>query len=1237
MSVKSVISALVCAVVFASTRASVVELTIPDNNTSWATLIEGKSIQEGDTLRIKSAKALTGYSFGNWTSPRLAGLEFAGGNPMNLGDGTFLLDENATINVSEAGTRVVLRSLKLNPGECLNLEKTGSSILQFMGPQMCELKLTISEGAVYVHQDAALGVVPTTLVPDAITLNGGTLCNGMGNTSLGTVVLAATRGIRIASGKTGWITVVPTEVQGQMFSDFIVNGPISGEGNLNISPTFKFTAGGQHASFRIGGACTYTGSTTLIQQGYIGFEPGGSLPSTTTLTANGDRNTTLIDLNGTSQTVAALANDNFILLGPGLFTVTDRTTRFPAPGCKTGSGAALAITAAEEATALTKNASYAVVDETGAVVKLVGRASYAATSLPKIFEFRFTDTWSNDAVCVTISEIELTKGGMPIDKSCYDLEKCWATSTAGGVSVSNLFDNCGNTYWSSTIKPSVGVPAIVRVVLKGSCAGIDGYRIGSGNENTCGPNAKSWEVVEIAADGQAWTRDVKTNVMLAPRFTELDNPNGFAGNLSVNVPFTVARPASTAGRGLEIGSDATYRVPAGDAQDVGVLTGTGTLSLEAGAEVAADLRSFSGSVQADGAATLRLTASARVGATTAGASAVTYSTTAEGVNVLLDDASHAEPLRGRLSGVIGLVKSGSGERILQTERSDNMGTVRVDGGTLTIAAKRQNPETTVTARYVKFVPLKNAMNSNKPGINVSLNEFELLDADGNKVAWPSGKTISVPEGVEANKIANLIDGDIVTRSYLDSSKTEIVLSPFTVDTKTGVTFAKYRWYTAMNTSNASFTSDYGRTPVEWEVRVSDDNENWRTVHHGTGNADDYKNIDGNVVVGNWKNANGFLRGPYDLDLAGTFAAPEFAGLPPDMLVTDDARATVASAVKARYLRFMPFGTVAKAVRLNASPYQNGDFGCAFSEFDLYRDGSRLDWSGATASIVNAYRYSGTDANLVDNVFTDGNKRFYSRVFPFEAVIDMGTPVVFDAYGFHNDTVNGNRRPDSWKLWISNDKETWYLVDELQNQTSASTKSAEAGRWSLADKLMVTNTFTTTAIGDVAPVEIAAGATLKLDTEREAFGPLTGAGTLALVRGAEAVVNTAANGTAFAGSVTGTGSLVLAGSGAQTFDGAHLANGVTLAFAGGALTGELTVDGALALTGDVKFYIPADAQAGFKQQVLAWNSIDTATKAKLEQATIVNASALKARDLQLVISETACTLKHVVPGLIVVFR
>ena len=356
-----------------------------------------------------------------------------------------------------------------------------------------------------------------------------------------------------------------------------------------------------------------------------------------------------------------------------------------------------------------------------------------------------------------------------------------------------------------------------------------------------------------------------------------------------------------------------------------------------------------------------------------------------------------------------------------------------------------------------------------------------------------------------------------------------------------------------------------------------------------------------------------------------------------MLVTDDARATAATAVKARYLRFMPLATIADPIRLKPDFYTSSNFGCAFSEFDLYRDGERIAWNGATATVPNLAAYRGTPGNLVDNAWDNGGKRFYSFVFPFEAIIDAGTPIEFDAYGFHNDTANGGRRPSAWKLWVSNDKETWYLVDELQNQTSASAASVEAGRWSLAGKLIVTNTFTTTAIGDAAPVEIAAGATLKLDTDREAFGPLAGAGTLALVRDAEAIVNTVVGGTAFAGSVTGTGSLVLAGSGVQTFDGAHLANGVTLAFAGGALAGELTVDGALALTGDVAFYVPAQAEKGFKQQILTWQLIDAAAKAKLEQATIVNASSLKARDLQLVVTENACVLKHVVTGLMIVIR
>ena len=290
--------------------------------------------------------------------------------------------------------------------------------------------------------------------------------------------------------------------------------------------------------------------------------------------------------------------------------------------------------------------------------------------------------------------------------------------------------------------------------------------------------------------------------------------------------------------------------------------------------------------------------------------------------------------------------------------------------------------------------------------------------------------------------------------------------------------------------------------------------------------------------------------------------------------------------------------------------------------------SSLEWyNGGTKNVMN----------LVDNVWNNGSERFYPYTFPFAATIDAGAPVEFDAYGFHNDTANGNRRPNAWKLWVSNDNEIWYEADAKTGVSSSNVASAEAGRWSVAGRFAATNTFTSTAIGDAAPVEIAQGATLRLDTDREAFGALSGAGTLELVRGAVAVVNAAAGDAGFSGAVTGTGTLVIAGEGVQTFEGATLDGGVTLSFAGGALAGGLTVNGALAVEGEVKFAVPANATKGFSQQLLSWTSIDDGSKAKLQAATIVNGSDLKEKNFKLIVTDTACTLKYEAPGMAIIFR
>ena len=106
----------------------------------------------------------------------------------------------------------------------------------------------------------------------------------------------------------------------------------------------------------------------------------------------------------------------------------------------------------------------------------------------------------------------------------------------------------------------------------------------------------------------------------------------------------------------------------------------------------------------------------------------------------------------------------------------------------------------------------------------------------------------------------------------------------------------------------------------------------------------------------------------------------------------------------------------------------------------------------------------------------------------------------------------------------------------------------------------------------------------------------------------------------------------------TLAGTAAAGGdLAVAFAGGRLAGSLTGIGALTVTGDVVFAVPADAVENFTQPLLAWTSIDAASKERLRQAAVDNASPLKTRDIRVVVTDSACVLRHALRGSVVVLR
>ena len=152
-----------------------------------------------------------------------------------------------------------------------------------------------------------------------------------------------------------------------------------------------------------------------------------------------------------------------------------------------------------------------------------------------------------------------------------------------------------------------------------------------------------------------------------------------------------------------------------------------------------------------------------------------------------------------------------------------------------------------------------------------------------------------------------------------------------------------------------------------------------------------------------------------------------------------------------------------------------------------------------------------------------------------------------------------------------------------------------------------------------------GATLKLDTDYEQFGPLTGAGAIDLVLNAVGEINACAPAT-FSGSVTGEGTLAVCGDSVQTFDGASLSgvktlelnggaiagtasfggNDVTVAFNGGATGAALSDIGTLTVTGAVKFALPdLTVLDSYSATLFTATNIPAASKALLKEGVPVD--------------------------------
>ncbi len=758
------------------------------------------------------------------------------------------------------------------------------------------------------------------------------------------------------------------------------------------------------------------------------------------------------------------------------------------------------------------------------------------------------------------------------------------SSSSTNVAV-RLIDNNSRTYWQAGSLPASATIDMKRTVL------CDGYRW-----YTCSDvsdrDPLNW-TVEVSADNANWfMADARTNQTVVTT----------RGTLASARAFTGAWPndAVSSASGLYVASGAVVRVTLPE-ESVAGLTGSGEVALAAGASLrVADAGSYAGTVSGEGRLLLGGNASLGVPSAASVVNVVNDGPFAAAVTV----GANNEPLFGAAladgSSALGLTKQGSGTLTMVDAGSTYSGDTRVEAGTLNVQAPMWR------FRYIRFNPSM-TVNNNVPFASYALciSEFQLT-SNGVSVAYPVGSTATT---LYANNTgspsSNAING-LTTGS--DRWLSPVIPNPLTIDAKSAVTFNGYRWFTSGNNAG-----DYNRAPTAWTVEGSYDGITWMTLCGESG-----------VPIPGFTANVGNEVGPF-------LASPARFKLTADFYAETNSAALKLAAVSARYLRFTP-----TAARNEVGTFDFGSSGFQLAELQLLRDGVPVSYPAGTLATASGGSYANSyppgkavDGDIVGSV----NNRWYSDVMVNPLTVDMQQAVAFNAYRWYTAYNTPNRDPVGWTLEVSNNTTNWYTVDVRTNQTVTTDRNVAAGTWALD---LPAGQRAADTIPDASRTLVATGATLRLDAGSETVGPLSGTGTVTLVQGAMFGINGFTN-AAYAGGITGTGTVVKTGvavqtlSGALAFSGALLVNAGTLDLAGATLNGvtnivlrsggelagaaavngnltiaaeggatraNLAVTGALTVTGTLKLALPAGAVMPYAQRLFAFGSADAATRAAL---------------------------------------
>jgi len=840
-----------------------------------------------------------------------------------------------------------------------------------------------------------------------------------------------------------------------------------------------------------------------------------------------------------------------------------------------------------------------------------------------------------------VSEIELTYQGKPLPRSAYAAVA--ASATRSGHSPYELIDRDFLSQWSTPYGVS---SATVTFNLNTPCK-VDGYRLGTPTYPRCAPF--SWDVyfyrwtecgyLLLDRHVEEWIRPVTSSPatidsyssQLTPNYT-FSWPERLGSVLSDATALVFSMPAESY----------HMRVSTVDPFRCGAVSGSTPIRIDGGSVFApGDLTQYTAPFLLDACNDRFHMAEVRLSADRGPAEQpVRFDDPAQanvtvcngGTNVvsMLLDANTTYMHCGRLAdgenGALGLVKRGGNTVDLAIRDADYTGDTCVEAGTLRVPCARTTP---YSAKYIKFEPTRiygPETDFDYYNFYWGINEFELLDAAGNKVPWPSGVTIDGSFHSSANA-AKLIDGDPLTRTLVSGGSWNN-LPAIVFCLPCDVSFASYRWAVQLSTgATDKYVTDKNRTPTAWRVSISSDKSNWTCISDATYAGSEYPTSD----VAIW-------RGPYATHgFEAALKADQLYTLPQALWGTYDAtRDTHVPAVKARYLRFTPHETVAWVVP--GDPYA---YGWQVSEFNLYRNGVRLAWDGATASGTNNCAAVGSGssfAKLVDNIRSGegGVNRLFCSSLTGSVVIDAGAAVEFDAYGFTSAADYMTRLPCSWTLEASVDGTNWEIIDQTHRAGGlATTGYTDCGPWSLANTFPLLSSGASNMIGDGSVVRVAAGATFELEASYERVGGLAGTGEVVVHEGSTLALSPLGT-PAFAGTLACAGTLEFA-AGGQSFDDVDM-NGrdLALSFAGGSVRGTLRNIGALSVSGVVRVAVPSDVTVDTRFDLFEYASLDAASRAALEAAEPAGAMP-RGLHMAVEVGETKTTVSFYRKGMCVIFR